>query len=193
MNVTGFAIRVADRIAELNGSSSCAGPVHLFGMEACETVYRMSFLDNLENNLKALEANEQGGLDEGNRREAAKKRALAEKPWADRLKNDPWTANLMQRATRAGFERRTKVNLIWVGTTLRLEARGQRLELRPGTTGVAAVLLRGAERVKEEAVNLSGDPAKLIANWMVLVETQKKRDDEQAAARAAELEADNAD
>ena len=153
----------------------------------------MSFLDNLENNLKALESQEQGGIDESNQREAAKKRAVAEKPWADRLKSDPWTTSLMQRATQAGFERRVKANLIWVGTTLRLEARGQRLELRPGPTGVTAVFLQGTDAVAEEAVNLGGDPAKLIANWMARVDAQKKRDDEQAAALAAELEAHNAD
>ena len=153
----------------------------------------MSFLDNLENNLKALESREQGGIDEGNQREAAKIRALAEKPWADRLKTDPWTTSLMQRATRAGFERRIKVNLIWVGSTLRLEARTQRLELRPGANGIAAVFLDGAEPVTEEAVNLTGDPATLIANWMARVDAQKKRDEEQAAALAAELEAHNAD
>jgi hypothetical protein len=96
----------------------------------------------------------------------------------------------MQRATRAGFERRTKVNLIWVGTTLRLEARGQRLELRPGPRGIAAVFLQGTEQVKEEPVDLKSDPAKLVASWMTLVEVQKKQDDEQAAALAAELEAD---
>lgn len=153
----------------------------------------MSFLDNLENNLKALEANEQGGIDDSNRRDDAKKRAIAEKPWADRLKSDPWTASLMQRATRAGFERRTKVNLIWVGTTLRLEARGQRLELRPGPGGVAAVFLQGGDKLAEEPVNLTGDPAKLISTLMARVDAQKKRDDEQAAALAAELEAHNAD
>ena len=151
----------------------------------------MSFLDNLENNLKALESREQGGLDEGNQREAAKKRAQLEAPWADRLKKDPWTATLMQRATRAGFERRTKVHLIWVGTTLRMEARGQRLELRPGADGVAAVYLQGAEPVKQEKIDLTGDPAKLIAGWMALVEEQKKRDEAEAAAASAELEADS--
>jgi hypothetical protein len=149
----------------------------------------MSFLDNLENNLKALESREQGGLDEGNQREAAKKRAQLEAPWADRLKKDPWTASLMQRATRAGFERRTKVHLIWVGTTLRMEARGQRLELRPAADGVSAVYLRGTEPVKQEKLDLTGDPAKLIAGWMVLVEEQKKKDDAEAAAVAAELAA----
>lgn len=153
----------------------------------------MSFLDNLENNLKALESREQGGIDDGNQREAAKKRALAEKPWADRLKSDPWTTTLMQRATKAGYERRTKVNLIWVGTTLRMEARGQRLELRPRPDGVAAVFLNGAEQVTEEPISLTGDPAKLIAAWMSRIDAQKKRDDEQAAALAAELEAYNAE
>jgi hypothetical protein len=149
----------------------------------------MSFLDNLENNLKALESREQGGLDESNQRDAAKKRAQAEAPWADRLKKDPWTATLMQRATRAGFERRTKVNLIWVGTTLRMEARGQRLELRPAADGIAAVYLQGTEPVKQLKTDLTGDPAKLIAGWMALVDEQKKRDDAEAAAAAAELEA----
>jgi hypothetical protein len=157
------------------------------------TLEQMSFLDNLEDTLKALEASEQGGIDDSNRREAAKKRALAEKPWADRLKTDPWTANLMQRSTRAGYERRIKVNLIWVGTTLRLEARDQRLELRPRPNGILAVFLQGAESIKEEPVDLKSDPAKMIANWMALVDAQKKRDAEQAAVLAAELEAHNAE
>jgi hypothetical protein len=150
----------------------------------------MSFLDNLENNLKALESREQGGLDEGDKRENAKKRALAEKPWADRLQKDPWTATLMQRVTRAGYERRTKVHLIWVGTTLRMEARGLRLELRPRPDGITAVFLRGAEPVRQERIDMTVDPEKLIAEWIVAVEEQKKRDDEEAAAVAAELAAD---
>jgi hypothetical protein len=150
----------------------------------------MSFLDNLENNLKALEGREQGGTDDGKQREAVKKRSLLEKPWADRLKSDPWTANLMQRATRAGFERRTKVHLIWIGTTLRLEARGQRLELRPGAEGITAVFLRGAEQVRRVPVDMAKDSAGLIADWMSAVEAQKKRDDEEAAALAAEIAAE---
>jgi hypothetical protein len=151
----------------------------------------MSFLDNLENNLKALESREQGGIDEGDRRENARKRALAEKPWADRLKNDPWTASLMRRVTRAGYERRTKVHLIWVGTTLRMEARGQRLELRPRPDGIAAVFLKGNEPLRQEAVDMTSDPEKLIAAWIVAVEEQKKRDEAEAAAVAAEFAADD--
>jgi hypothetical protein len=153
----------------------------------------MSFLDNLENNLKALEGLEQGGIDDGNKREAVKRRALLEKPWADRLKSDPWTAKLMQLATRAGFERRTKVHLIWIGTTLRMEARGQRLELRPMVNGVEAVFLKGAEVLRRQPIDLVLEPSALIAEWMLAVETQKKIDDEQVAAVAAEIAASEAE
>jgi hypothetical protein len=141
----------------------------------------MSFLDNLENNLKALESREEGGLDEGNRRELEKARAKASAPWAERLKQAPWTQNLMQQATRAGYQRRIKVNLAWIGTTLRLEARGHRLELRPQPDGIAAVFLRGTEESKTGAVDLKKDPRKLVAEWMAILDLQKKLDDEQAA------------
>jgi hypothetical protein len=147
----------------------------------------MSFLDNLENNLKALESREEGGLDEGNRRELEKARAKASAPWAERLKQAPWTQNLMQQATRAGYQRRIKVNLAWIGTTLRLEARGHRLELRPQPDGIAAVFLRGTEESGSGAVDLKKDPQKLVAEWMAILDLQKKLDDEQAArAPAAE-------
>src|ERR1700760_919304 len=99
----------------------------------------MSFLDNLENNLKSLENNEQGGIDESRRRDVERARALASAPWAEKLKSGPFTSALMQQATVAGRQRRIKVNLMWIGTTLRLEARGHRLELRPEPKGVAAV------------------------------------------------------
>jgi hypothetical protein len=153
----------------------------------------MSFLDNLENNLKALEGREQGGIDDGNKRDAVKRRALLEKPWADRLKSDPWTANLMQLATRAGFQRRTKVHLIWIGTTLRLEARGRRLELRPGVHGVFAVFLKGPQELRQEPVDLAQDPSHLIAEWMLSVEEQKKLDDAEVAEVAAEIAASEAE
>jgi len=149
----------------------------------------MSFLDSLENNLKALESREQGGLDEGNRREREKARAKASAPWAERLKQDPWTQNLMQQATRAGYQRRVKVNLIWIGTTLRLEARGQRLELRPQPDGIAAVFLHGTVESKSQAIDLKKDPQKLVAEWMAILDLQKKLDDEQAAKELLEEDA----
>jgi hypothetical protein len=141
----------------------------------------MSFLDNLENNLKALESRDEGRVDEGSRRDRERELAIAAAPWADRLKREPFAQKLMQQATLAGRERRTKVNLMWIGTTLRLEARGHRLEMRPGPKGVAAVFARGTEDVRKEPVDLAADPQKLIAEWMAILDEQKRIDDEQAA------------
>jgi hypothetical protein len=146
----------------------------------------MSFLDNLENNLKALESREQGGLDERGRREAEKSRAKAAAPWAEQLKRAPWTQTLMQRVTRAGYQRRVKVNLLWIGTTFRLEALGHRLELRPEADGIKAVFLQGPQELEEQLVDLAGDPEKLISQWMETLDAQKKLDAE--AARLAEAE-----
>ena len=87
----------------------------------------------------------------------------------------------MQQATLAGRQRRIKVNLMWIGTTLRLEARGHRLELRPGSKGVTAVFLRGSEEVTQQPVDLSSDPANLTSAWMAVLDEQKRLDDAQAA------------
>src|SRR5580692_3405852 len=126
----------------------------------------MSFLDNLENDLKALESREEGGIDESRRRDRERELAIAAAPWAERLKREPFAQTLMQQATLAGRQRRIKVDLMWIGTTLRLEARGHRLELRPGPDGVAAVFLRGSEQVRQEPVDLEGDPQMLTTDWM---------------------------
>lgn len=126
----------------------------------------MSFLDNLENNLKALESLEQGGLDESKRREADRARAVAEAPWAEQLKNGPYAKALMQQSARAGHARRMKIDLVWIGTTLRLEARGQRLELRPAADGVRAVFLNEGEEIRTVSVDLAGDSQNLLDAWL---------------------------
>jgi len=107
--------------------------------------------------------------------------AVASAPWAERLKSEPFAGKLMQQATVAGRRSRTKINLMWIGTTLRLEARGHRLELRPGPKGVAAVFLKGPDELWREPIDLSGDPAKITGKWMAVVDEQKRFDDEQAA------------
>ena len=150
----------------------------------------MSFLDSLENNLKALEGTEHSGLDEHKRNDRERRRAAASAPWAERLKSSPYTQSLMQQATRAGFQIRTKVNLVWLGTTLRLEARNHRLELRPAAQGVEVVALKNGTELGVEVIDLNGKPEEILAPWMKVVETQKKEDDaaEAAATAAAELE-----
>jgi hypothetical protein len=144
----------------------------------------MSFLDNLENNLKALESREEGGLDGDRRREADRARSIAVAPWAYRLKHEPFAQALMQKATIAGRQRRTKVNLAWIDTTLRLEARGQRLELRPTPDGIVAVFLRGKDEIRQQPIDLNGDAAKLTAEWIPILDEQKRLDDLEAAAAA---------
>jgi hypothetical protein len=146
---------------------------------------RVSFLDNLENNLKALESRDEG-LDDTRRREVDRGQTLAIAPWAERLKREPYAQDLMRQATFAGRARRMKVNLAWLDTRLRLEARGHRLELRPTPNGVVAVFLRGAEEIKREPMDLADDPRKLIDEWMVALDEQKRIDDEKASAETVD-------
>lgn len=150
----------------------------------------MSFLDNLENSLKALEGREEGGLDSANRREADRRRALSVAPWAEKLKTLPWSRTLMQQATRAGFPRRVRVTMVWLDTTLRLEARDTRLDLRPEPGGVEAVFLRGREELGRRTVDLNGDPQSLVDEWMAMLDAQKAIDDAEAAAALALAEAE---
>ncbi|HWE52325.1 MAG TPA: hypothetical protein VG273_21195 [Bryobacteraceae bacterium] len=137
----------------------------------------MSFLDSLENNLKALESLEAGGLDESKRRAAEREQAIASAPWADRLKNGPFTQALIQRSIRAGHTRRMKVHLAWIGTTLRLEARGLHLELRPAATGVGVVCLNEGVELKRSVIDLTGSPEDVVAMWMELLDQKKIADD----------------
>lgn len=146
----------------------------------------MSFLDNLENNLKSLESREEADITQHQRRDSDRHHARAIAPWLEKLKNGEFAKKLMQQAARAGFQRRTKVNIVWIGSTLRLEARNQRLELRPAADGVSAVILRDNQEVLTRPVDLDGDPEPLIREWMPLIEERKRLDDD-AARAAAEL------
>lgn len=145
----------------------------------------MSFLDNLENNLKALESLDEG-LNDTRRREVDRGQLLATAPWAERLKREPYAQDLMRQATVAGHQRRMKVNLAWLDTRLRLEARGHRLELRPTPNGIVAVFLRGADAIGQKPVNLADNPKKLIAAWMAELDEQKRVDDEKTSAETVD-------
>jgi hypothetical protein len=129
----------------------------------------MSFLDNLENNLKALESLEAGGLDDRARREVERAQAIAAAPWAERLKSSPYVGKLMRDLTRAGFSRRMKVNFVWIGRSLRLEALDQRVELQPTPRGVEAVFPD-----RRTPVDLDGEPDALIREWMELLDRKRQ-------------------
>jgi hypothetical protein len=129
----------------------------------------MSFLDNLENTLKNMESAEQK-RDEAERRgrsrDAERAEALAVAPYAEELKKGPYAAELLKQAARIGFGLRTKVHIAWLGTTLRLEARDRRLELRPTAAGIVAAYLEEGEEKRVVPLDLSGDPAELVRNWL---------------------------
>ena len=129
----------------------------------------MSFLDNLESNLKSLESREEGNdTAEQQRRARERDRAAAQAaaPHAEELKKSPFTAELLKQAARVGFEKRTKVHVAWLGSTLRLEARERRLELRPTASGVVAAYIEGGEEVKTEPADLTGSAEQFIRAWL---------------------------
>jgi hypothetical protein len=129
----------------------------------------MSFLDNLENNLKSLESQEEGkeAAERSQRaRESARAAAQAAAPWAEELKKGPFTADLIKQAARIGFSMRVKVHVAWLGTTLRLEARGRRLDLRPTAGGVVAAYLEGGVETRSEPLDLKSDAGELVRRWL---------------------------
>lgn len=127
----------------------------------------MSFLDNLENSLKSLERNdERDTATERNRRESERAQALAAAPYAEELKRGAFTAALLEHATRIGFGKRMKVNIVWIGNVLRLEARERRLELRPTPDGVVAVFAKSGRETSSEPVDFASDPEQLAVRWL---------------------------
>ena len=72
----------------------------------------------------------------------------------------------MTHATRIGHGLRTKVNIIWLGSTLRLQAREHRLELRPTPEGVTAHFFVAEKETRKEKLDLSGNPEKLAKEWL---------------------------
>jgi hypothetical protein len=129
----------------------------------------MSFLDNLENNLKTMESGEQARDNADRERKArdnSRAAAIAAAPHAEALRKGPFTAELLKQATRIGFTLRTKVHVAWLGSVLRLEAREKRLELRPTPEGVVAAYIEDGNEVRLEPVDLNGSPEKLVRNWL---------------------------
>jgi hypothetical protein len=132
----------------------------------------MSFLDNLENNLKALESTEPALMEDRRRREAEKRDAIAAGPWADKLKSSAWVGKFMRDLTRASHSRRTKINFAWIGRVLRADALDQRLEIVPTPSGVDAVF--GDRRIP---VDLAGEPDKLVQEWLEVVDRRRQERD----------------
>ena len=126
----------------------------------------MSFLDNLESNLKDLESGQERDPNERKRRESERASTLAAAPWAEKLKSSPYTQELLKAATHAGFQARKKVNMAWLGTSLKLELQGRVLELRPVPDGIVAVISRDGKEEQRQPVDLAGSPGELVQQWL---------------------------
>jgi hypothetical protein len=131
----------------------------------------MSFLDNLENNLKALESQEekdpQALARKAAQREAARSAALEIAPHADALRNGPFKDGLLTACRDIGHRQRILVRPVWVDSTLRLEAGVKKLELRPTPTGVLAVFFQGGVEQESIPIDLSSDPVKVAEKWLL--------------------------
>jgi hypothetical protein len=131
----------------------------------------MSFLDNLENNLNALERVDERDPEklkrEHQRREAERSAALKRAPHVEALKKSPFTSELLTQCRTLGREQRVLVQFTWIGENLRLDAKGKRMELCPTADGITAVFSEnGAETGRVPVDPASDDPAKLAQRWL---------------------------
>ncbi len=130
----------------------------------------MSFLDSLENNLKALESREE--VDpvtlerERTEREAARAAAILIAPHAEALRKGDFTNGLLAACRTVGHRKRILVRPTWVDSTLRLEGGEKKLELRPTPKGVVAVFFVDGVEKSNSRVDLSGDPVAFAEKWL---------------------------
>jgi len=131
----------------------------------------MSFLDNLENNLKALESQEEKDPEKVKRdreqRELERNAALLRAPHVEALKTSAFTSNLLTECRTIGHGQRVLVQFTWIGETLRLNAKTKRMELTPSPEGIIAILSEGgAETSRAKVDPQKDDPAALARRWL---------------------------
>jgi hypothetical protein len=126
----------------------------------------MSFLDNLENSLKALESRDERDPHERERQTEERNHAVASAPWAAKLKESDFTKALFNEAAIAGHRLRTKVYMAWFDSILRFEARERRLELRPTPNGIVAAFIETDGETKLQPVDLNSSAADLMTQWL---------------------------
>lgn len=131
----------------------------------------MSYLDNLENNLKALEKQDERDPEkvkrEQERREAERTAALQRAPHVEALKTSPFTSELLTQCRAIGHGQRVLVQFTWLGENLRLDAKEKRLQLTPTAEGISAVFSANGEVTSRENVNPQTDDAAALAKrWL---------------------------
>src|SRR5689334_11497442 len=130
----------------------------------------MSFLDNLENNLKALENREERDPEKDKRdrerREADRTEAILRAPYAEALRTSPFTSELLTQCRAIGRAQRVLVQFTWIGENLRMDAKAKRMELAPTPEGITAVFLLNGEEMERVPVNPNvDDAADLARRW----------------------------
>ncbi len=123
----------------------------------------MSYLDNLENNLKALESREEKDPEklkrDQERRETERQAALRRAPFAEALKTSPFVSQLLTECRAIGHKQRVLVQFTFLGENLRLDAREKRMELQPTAEGIVAVFSEGGVETARKAMDLAKDDA----------------------------------
>ena len=134
----------------------------------------MSFLDNLENSLKSLESREERDPGEQRRKDDDRAQTRAAAPWAEKLRTSEYTQRLFEQAAIAGHRIRTKIYMAWIESTLRLEARGRRLELQPASDGIRAAMIEPDGSTQTLPVDLSGKPEDLLEKWLAPMKSNRE-------------------
>jgi hypothetical protein len=132
----------------------------------------MSFLDNLENNLNALERQEEKDPEkvkrEHERRDSEREAALLRAPHAEALKTSAFTSELLTQCRAIGHGQRVLVQFTWLGERLRLDAKSKRMELTPTAEGITAVFSLNGEETGRDTVDPKVDDAAALAKrWLI--------------------------
>lgn len=131
----------------------------------------MSFLDNLENNLKALESQEERDPEKVKRdreqRESDRNEALLRAPHAEALRKSAFTSELLTQCRTIGHGMRVLVQFTWIGENLRLDAKTKRMLLTPTPGGIVAVFSVDGAETGRVPVNPDKDDAGALARrWL---------------------------
>jgi hypothetical protein len=131
----------------------------------------MGFLDNLENDLKALENREERDPEkvrrDRERQEADRTAALLRAPHAEALRTSPFTSELLTHCRVIGHAQRVLVQFTWLGEILRMDAKTKRMDLTPTAHGITAILSLNGEEIGREAIDPNvDDPAALAGRWL---------------------------
>jgi hypothetical protein len=92
---------------------------------------------------------------------------LLRAPHVEALKTSPFTSDLLTQCRTIGRAQRVLVQFTWIGETLRLDAKTNRLELIPTAEGITAVFSLDGAETGRAALDLQVDDAAALAErWL---------------------------